>query len=176
MSSKIYFPITRKDADYDTFKSIVGKNIPGLLKERPDLLEILESVQPFKSQENIWLSDFASLCNKSKHQCLSTINCNYLDTIIYKDREESSYKIFSYSSEGREVPTKMPLLLLTPKEGQRCYDCKNYNSCNDCDISYLFEYTATYIVFDEIDKEFLYFLNKCVSGVENIVVKISEAI
>ena len=42
---KVYFPIAARGANADDFKSLVGRNISGLVNNRPDLVSVLEGFQ-----------------------------------------------------------------------------------------------------------------------------------
>lgn len=64
---RVYFPVIRAGADWN---SVLGKCIPGLCKNRPDLAAMLEGWQVTKTPDNQWLPDLASLAVESKHRQL----------------------------------------------------------------------------------------------------------
>lgn len=68
---KIYFPIAAKGSRKSDFQSLVGRNIPGLLQKRPDLVALLETFQEFSSVGNSWLPDLATLSIENKHKQLT---------------------------------------------------------------------------------------------------------
>ena len=70
-NAKVYFPIAAKGARQNDFRSLAGKNIPGLPDRRPDLVDLLESFQGFASAENQWLPDLATLSIENKHTNLT---------------------------------------------------------------------------------------------------------
>ncbi len=59
----IYFPIVDK---VDGFKGSIGRNLPGLGSKTPNLLDYLESIQPYHEGCS-WLGDFVSLNKEHKH-------------------------------------------------------------------------------------------------------------
>ena len=69
--AKVYFPIAALDAKQDDFRSLVGRNIPGLPDNRPDAVTLLQSFQAFSSAENQWLPRLATLAIENKHANLT---------------------------------------------------------------------------------------------------------
>jgi len=67
----VYFPISKKGATSNDFRSQIGQNIPGLLQARPDIVQMLESFQEFSSTQNEWLPEMATLVNDNKHDDLT---------------------------------------------------------------------------------------------------------
>ncbi|PJG47100.1 hypothetical protein CAF53_01750 [Sphingobium sp. LB126] len=67
---KIYFPIAQPSARAEDFRGLVGKNMPGVIQARPELIAILASFQAFHGPQNLWLSDLATLANVAKHEYL----------------------------------------------------------------------------------------------------------
>jgi len=61
----IYFPIIGPSSDW---RGVLGQNIPGIIKTRPDLASLMESWQVIKGAHNQWLADLGSLANESKHE------------------------------------------------------------------------------------------------------------
>ncbi|MEJ9130681.1 hypothetical protein P4408_14515 [Bacillus thuringiensis] len=150
-SPHVYFPIVSKIFKQEDFKSRVGKLLPGILKDRPDLLPVFESFQPFVDKQNSWLADFATICNENKHEQLSIIKRDSADYKTYKKNG------INYSSitkpDGSSPFRKMPLLLI------------------DTDSS-----KALFILIEEIDEELLGFLDCCIDGVSNIIQKLKSVL
>jgi len=65
--NKLYFPIR---ADLNAFAEEMSRSYPDLITNNKIVYDILESIQPFKSDENKWLSLFNKLNNINKHDCL----------------------------------------------------------------------------------------------------------
>lgn len=61
-----YFPYGK---DEESFLKSLNENLPGLKIQRPDLLAIVESIQPHRCGET-WLSDLCSYANFNKHNRL----------------------------------------------------------------------------------------------------------
>jgi hypothetical protein len=70
LSSKIYFPIVKKDGSKENFFGFVGRSLPNLESKNKPLFDYLESLQPYHSQMS-WLGDFCEVSNNSKHQQLT---------------------------------------------------------------------------------------------------------
>jgi hypothetical protein len=85
--TRVYFPIAAKGARQEDFRSLVGKNIPGLPDRRPDLVDLLESFQSFSSPENQWLPELASLANENKHANLTAQTRTEDERITVRSRE-----------------------------------------------------------------------------------------
>jgi len=68
---KIYFPIAQPNAKAADFRALVGKNMPGVLQAKPDLVEVLAAYQAFSAPGNLWLTDLATLANVAKHEYLA---------------------------------------------------------------------------------------------------------
>ena len=65
--SKIHFPYGKTEND---FKSGVGSNLPELKNVSQDLYSTLETIQPYKTEDN-WLFDFCRTLNEKKHDTLT---------------------------------------------------------------------------------------------------------
>jgi hypothetical protein len=65
--NRLYFPITK---DAQSFSSTMSRLYPDLDNNCNELYAILESVQPFKSNKNTWLSHFNKVNNENKHNDL----------------------------------------------------------------------------------------------------------
>jgi hypothetical protein len=65
--NKLYFPIR---ADHNGFETEMNKSYPYLISNNKTIYDILESIQPFKKDENIWLTFFNKLNNENKHERL----------------------------------------------------------------------------------------------------------
>ena len=64
----VHFPIYPDD---DKFTKAIGRLFPQLQQRVPALVDELRQLQPFSSDENRWLGQFADLCNEGKHQRLA---------------------------------------------------------------------------------------------------------
>lgn len=62
--NKLYFPIR---TDLNAFAKEMALSYPDLITNNKRVYDILESIQPFKSDENKWLSHFNKLNNENKH-------------------------------------------------------------------------------------------------------------
>lgn len=62
----IYFPYGLTEQN---FRSGVGSSLPNLLTENADVYNLIESIQPFKCNDN-WLYDLCSVLNEKKHDKL----------------------------------------------------------------------------------------------------------
>ena len=65
--NKLYFPIR---TDLNAFAKEMALSYPDLITNCKRVYDILESIQPFKSEENKWLSHFNKLNNENKHDRL----------------------------------------------------------------------------------------------------------
>lgn len=63
----LYFPIRGTQPD---FEAMMKKSYPDLDTNRPEIYAILEETQPYKKDENKWLSHFNKLNNEHKHDRL----------------------------------------------------------------------------------------------------------
>lgn len=63
----VYFPYGKTKADFD---ASVGRNLPDLGKLKPKVLDLVESIQPYKCG-GTWLYDLCSIVNSNKHDSLS---------------------------------------------------------------------------------------------------------
>jgi hypothetical protein len=61
-----YFPYGK---DEESFVKSLSKNLPGLAQQRPDLLAVVESIQPHNCGDS-WVSDLCSHTNFNKHNRL----------------------------------------------------------------------------------------------------------
>lgn len=147
----VYFPIVSKSFQRSDFKSRVGKLMPGVLDSRPDLLAALESFQPFASSDNNWIADFASLCNENKHEQLSITQCTSGHGIA-STADDGFFRVSKFKGDRITPFTRSPLMLL-----------KNFP------LNGSGEYIFTYINFTAINEELLWFLDRSISGIENII-------
>jgi hypothetical protein len=65
--NNLYFPIR---SDQNTFDSEINKYYPDLPTNKPTIYQTLNNLQPFKSDDNKWLSFFNKLNNENKHDRL----------------------------------------------------------------------------------------------------------
>ena len=68
-NKKIYFPYGQRE---NHFKKSISRNLPDLKLKFPELYEIIESRQPFKSNDS-WIVDLCGLTNEAKHNNLSRV-------------------------------------------------------------------------------------------------------
>lgn len=147
-SSSVYFPIVGKNFEEKDFRSRIGRLLPGILINRPDLVSVFASFQPFSKGSNKWIADFATICNENKHEQLSVVKRTAAN---YKHIKQDNITYSTIEKEDGSYPfRKMPLLLI---EG-------DYSS-GDC--------KALYIKIEAIDEEVLGFLDTCIEEVTNIV-------
>lgn len=149
-SKPVYFPIVGKTFEAKDFKARFGQLMPGVDASRPDLTNIFASFQPFSSHDNNWISDFATLCNQSKHEKLTVSSREGLRTIL--ERNEDGITLMRREKSDGSDFSRSPLMLISgwPENG-----------IGEC-ISF-------YISLTEIDEELLWFLDRCISGIESIV-------
>ena len=157
---RVYFPIAAKGSD---FRSLVGKNIPGLLKKLPDLLPVLESFQQFFSPSNSWLPDLATLSNENKHERLTPQTRTESERVVA--RSQAGTVIWNPSAVrfgsgvhigGAPVDPKTQLPVPSP---QQTISREIWVAFN----------------FETITQPVLPFLNKCIAGVENILETLRSA-
>jgi hypothetical protein len=65
--NNLYFPIR---ADLNAFVAEMTKSYPDLITNNKTVYDILENLQPFKKDENKWLTFFNKLNNENKHERL----------------------------------------------------------------------------------------------------------
>jgi hypothetical protein len=65
--NNLYFPIR---SDLKAFETEMTKSYPDLIVNNKIVYDILEDLQPFKRNENKWLTDFNKLNNENKHERL----------------------------------------------------------------------------------------------------------
>jgi len=63
----IYFPYGQTDKD---FKSGLGSSLPDLQSQSPAVYQLIESLQPFRSNDS-WLYDLCTILNENKHDKLT---------------------------------------------------------------------------------------------------------
>ena len=96
--NKIYFPYAAASIELSRFRQqqTIQNSIPGLPRNRPDIVEKLESYQHFASHKNSWFPEFMALNNTNKHQKLTP-------------QEKTEIKQLSISS-----PTTPGIVLIAP--------------------------------------------------------------
>lgn len=152
----VYFPIVKKDFDRNNFKARVGQLMPGV-QNNEKLLDLFETFQAFSSRDNNWLPEFATLCNENKHQQLNVINCSCAIGTVF---EENGKSMITITKEDGVTPfVRSPFMIMRnwPEDGN-----------GTCEF--------TYISFEEIDEELLWFLDACISGVEKILKKVQDIV
>ncbi|UOA08463.1 hypothetical protein [Methylobacter sp. S3L5C] len=114
------------------------------------MIDTFASFQPFSSPKNGWISDFATLCNQSKHENLAVSSREGLRTIL--ERAEDGITVMRLEKSDGTSFVRSPLMLLSeyPEDG-------------------VGEYVSYYISLTEIDEELLWFLDQCISGIGRII-------
>lgn len=66
---KTFFPYAKLETDKEKFMNgnKIGKAIPGLSEHRPDLVDLILSMQHFSQDGMRWFPEFMELNNKNKH-------------------------------------------------------------------------------------------------------------
>jgi hypothetical protein len=146
--SKVYFPIVGKAFNPDDFRSVVGKQVPGVLGSREDLVAVFASFQEFSSSSNAWLPDFATLCNENKHERLS------LQQVMKCLAEVSEHQGTPVYTIHRKDKTPMEDGFLTVFFPDPSKPNKR---------------VAAYFRFEAIDYEVNSFLQLAINGVESII-------
>ncbi|MBU2847328.1 hypothetical protein HF925_01785 [Acidithiobacillus ferriphilus] len=146
----VYFPIVGKTFAAKDFEGRFGQLMPDVAANRPDLVDTFASFQPFSSTNNYWISDFATLCNQSKHENLAVSSREDLRTII--ERVEDGVTVIWHEKPDGSSFVRYSLMLLSgwPEDG-----------VGEC-ISH-------YISLTEIDDELLWFIDQCIAGIGRII-------
>lgn len=66
-NAKIYFPITSRSTKGSEFPAVLNRVLPGIVGNRPDMVTLLASFQPFSDPSNGWLPDLSMIVNRAKH-------------------------------------------------------------------------------------------------------------
>jgi len=93
---KVYFPIVKPSGD---FRSVLGKCIPGIIRKRPDLADLLLSMQVASHTGNQWLADLGALANENKHVRLTLQSPDLRRALRLSDGPTGGFII----PEGRSV-------------------------------------------------------------------------
>lgn len=104
--NKPYFPYGKNT---EFFQKSVKKNLPGLAEQRPDILSLIESIQPQAANES-WLLNLCEYTNSNKHDRLkgqvrrdspsNTISINNGDIVI---RDSANVNIVEYIYNGMKI-------------------------------------------------------------------------
>jgi len=168
----VYFPITPRGFNATDFKSLVGKNIPGLPGARPDLVELLASFQEFTNPDNGWLPDLATLCNENKHEQLTPQTRREVPEMRIESGGVGIRMTGGASiSMGRGTSIRMGNMLIPGGQvlqpgGPVCAYGKG-SVKNVVWVSF---------DFDTIGKPVVPFLQRCVDGVARIVSKLEKTV
>ncbi len=156
VAKSVYFPIVAHSFDAKDFPSRIGKLMPGVLGNRPDLVPVLASFQPFASDKNWWLADLATLVNETKHEWLSV---NAVSKARMSVRRQDGQTLISSATtaSGKSLTYKSLVLLDFPGE-------------------ILGDGHLIYLCLTPIDKELLYFLEAAFSGTQAIIGTLEAAI
>jgi hypothetical protein len=82
--NSLYFPIT---SDANSFSSMINRCYPDLYANCSNIYDILESVQPFQSDENKWLTQFNKVNNENKHNDLVEQTRTETKTVEVKSKQ-----------------------------------------------------------------------------------------
>lgn len=66
----VFFPIARKGAKEDDFRSLMNRAMPGVSSASPAAYTTFRDFQEFTSSANQWLPELATLANQAKHNHL----------------------------------------------------------------------------------------------------------
>jgi hypothetical protein len=84
--NKLYFPIR---ADHNGFETEMNKSYPYLISNNKTIYDILESIQPYKKDENKWLTFFNKLNNETSKETQGNGN-NVQDGPVDEPKTEQS--------------------------------------------------------------------------------------
>lgn len=125
--------------------------MPGVLQCRPELLQVLESFQPFASPNNEWLADLATLSNQTKHVHLSIVEISTASWKRWRDEDELAWFSLKKPDGGRY--RYFPGIVVGDKHDDlTSYDGPGY-----------------FIGLEGIDGELLAFLEESLDGVSKII-------
>jgi hypothetical protein len=153
-AGNVYFPIVARGFARSDFKSRVGKLLPGVLTANPAVLPLLESFQEFANPANEWLPDLATVANENKHEQLSVSRRAIATGEIRRADGTSEMRL---SADGVLKKFAGLTLMKSMPEGDG-------------------QFEAYFVHLVDIDRELLSFLNDCISGVQEVVEKISTAL
>jgi hypothetical protein len=159
--ARVYFPITARNFNKKDFGSLVGRQMPGVPQSRPDLLAVLESLQPFMSSKNGWLADLGTLANKTKHEQLMV---NHVTALQLKTWRDEQGLVLSSAKKADGTPYSPGVLMLL---GQRVVPPAD-------DV--LYDGPMYYLCLTPIDQELLTFLRVAIPGVLGIVTTLESAL
>lgn len=175
---RIYFPYAWNEIVNEknfSDRRLVDKNIPGLTKNRPDIVQKIISYQHFENKNaNAWLPKFMKLTKDAKHL--------HLTKQIKKEKKQRDViidgsPIFSVSNSGKIeigenciIQKEDKVIKLPPQIIDENHETKIEGSVEKIEI------IITWISFhfESIDEEVLLFLKTSLNGVNKIVTELSE--
>lgn len=170
---KIYFPYALDGESRFGFqkKGIIEKSIPGLNKARPDIVAKIESFQSFANTSNKWLPQFVGLCNTNKHQQLTPQVRKERKQLVLGGHDGPCMII----NEGAKVfmgPGAVAHIggLIIP--GNQKIDVNNPPITFGSGRKEVIIWVSFH--FEANHEEVISFLEKCLSGVDNIVKELSK--
>jgi hypothetical protein len=158
----IYFPIAGRSFKAADFKSRVGKLMPGVLTNRPDLEAVLASFQYFSDQKNWWLPDLATLANQTKHEQLSVNEVSTVNAKFEYD-EAGELRVAMQKQDGTPfIPGG--LMMVDLPSGLRL------------DARFKIDAPMRYLALPPIDQELLTFLDAAIPGTKSVIAMLELAI
>ena len=82
--NRLYFPIT---SDANSFNNMMNRSYPDLSSNSASIYSILESIQPYQSDENKWLTQFNKVNNENKHNDLVEQTRTETKTVEVKSKQ-----------------------------------------------------------------------------------------
>lgn len=154
-SARVYFPIVSKTAAGKDFKSVFCRQMPGVADSDPLLVEVFAAFQPFFSDENEWIADFATLCNQAKHENLN-VSQTKTSRVVFRQREDG---MMGTRREKLDGSTRMS---------------NDFYVFRELPEGGIGETTSPYVSLVEIDEELMWFLRQCLDGVGMIISTIEQ--
>lgn len=168
---KVYFPYATKETDREKFikEKRIERSLPGLSEARPDLADLILSMQHFSSEGARWFPEFMDLNNKNKHVHLVP---------------HEQFKGVSFVFEGRKIVSEGITIgetgaIETDKgilKGPLNITYENANDFNGYGIFKAEEYDAIYIDGYGYPLNSYEFMNHCVKALSAVVQVIANEV
>lgn len=155
-NAKIYFPITSRGTNTSEFPAVLKRVLPGIVGNRPDMVTLLASFQPFGDPGNDWLPDLSMIVNRAKH-CELALGTVPTGTMESRDTGLGSPPVTILKADGKHF-AKMPLLRIVGK----------YTAVGMSQVKYL--------SMQDTGEELLHFLSTAIEGEEDIIDKIEATL
>jgi hypothetical protein len=153
LAAKVYFPIAREGAQETDFASLMNRQMPGVPALSPDALNTFASFQQFRSPDNAWLPELATLVNEAKHENLATSSVPGRKLNI-TNVAGAAFSSFAHGDAPKRSGSWMALERL---------------SSNEQNSELEGEYQALFVVLPSINVELSLFLREAVSGVGRVI-------